>query len=175
MKKILLFLLAAVLLLQFCCASAESFPVLSVGDNGPEVLEVKERLRELRYITEKQLTKKYTEKTAESVRLFQRENGLPETGIVDEATAGVLFSDAAVMKPYETLVPLATPAPTSVPDWPGRDAEGFLAGDGEYCSASGSGCPGICRSSSLPGRIPPSRWSGTKRISGRGEAKPSIP
>lgn len=133
MKKILLFLLAAVLLLQFCCASAESFPVLSVGDNGPEVLEVKERLRELRYITEKQLTKKYTEKTAESVRLFQRENGLPETGIVDEATAGVLFSDAAVMKPYETLVPLATPAPTSVPDWPGRDAEGFLAGDGEYC------------------------------------------
>ena len=40
MKKILLFLLAAVLLLQFCCASAESFPVLSVGDNGPEVLEV---------------------------------------------------------------------------------------------------------------------------------------
>ena len=52
---------------------------------------------------------------------------------MDEATAGVLFSDAAVMKPYETLVPLATPAPTSVPDWPGRDAEGFLAGDGEYC------------------------------------------
>ena len=167
MKKILLFLLAAVLLLQFCCASAESFPVLSVGDNGPEVLEVKERLRELRYITEKQLTKKYTEKTAESVRLFQRENGLPETGIVDEATAGVLFSDAAVMKPYETLVPLATPAPTS--QGTGNTVMRTMK------PASGSGCPGICRSSSLPGRIPPSRWSGTKRISGRGEAKPSIP
>ena len=64
MKKILLFLLAAVLLLQFCCASAESFPVLSVGDNGPEVLEVKERLRELRYITEKQ----HSERAWEDIR-----------------------------------------------------------------------------------------------------------
>ena len=34
--------------------------------------------------------------------------------------------------PRPTLVPLASPAPTPVPDWPERDPEGFLASDGEY-------------------------------------------
>ena len=132
MKRVLLFLLAAVILLQACFAFAESFVSLSVGDKGAEVLQVKERLRELRYITDTQLTKKYTEKTARAVRLFQQHNGLPETGIVDSATRDLLFSDAAVRKPYNTLVPLATPAPTPVPDWPALDEEGFLEGSGEY-------------------------------------------
>ncbi len=132
MRRILLLLLTAVLLLQTCCTFSEGSRALSVGDKGQEVLKVKERLRELKYITDAKLTKAYTEKTAESVRLFQRANGLPETGTVDEATYAVLFSDTAVRKPYETLVPLATPGPLPVPDWPETDDEGFLAGDGEY-------------------------------------------
>ena len=57
MKKILLFLLTAVLLLQACCAAAD----FSVGDKGQEVLEIKERLKELRYITDGKLTKTYTD------------------------------------------------------------------------------------------------------------------
>ena len=40
--------------------------------------------------------------------------------------------ESAVKKPRPTMKPLATPAPTPVPDWPERDADGFLAGDGEY-------------------------------------------
>lgn len=132
MKKILLFLLAAILLAQSFCVSAEGFTALSVGSKGQQVLEVKERLRDLHYIMDGPLTKKYTEKTAESIRLFQRLNGLPETGEVDEATYTALFSDAAVKKPYETLAPLATPAPKSEPDWPELDEEGFLPGSGEY-------------------------------------------
>ena len=84
MKKILLFLLTAVLLLQACCAAAD----FSVGDKGQEVLEIKERLKELRYITDGKLTKTYSERTAESVRLFQRANGLPETGTVETTAVG---------------------------------------------------------------------------------------
>ena len=98
MKKTLLLLLAAVLLLQ-ACALAESFEILTVGSKGPRVLEVKERLRDLRYINDRQLTKKYTEKTAAAVRLFQAANGLPETGDADEATQAALFAEAAVKKP----------------------------------------------------------------------------
>lgn len=132
MKRILLFLLTAALLVQSFCVVAEDFAVLSVGSKGQLVLEVKERLRDLHYIMDGPLTKKYTDKTAESIRLFQRLNGLPETGEVDEATYAVLFSDAAVKKPYETLAPLATPAPKTEPDWPETDEEGFLASGGEY-------------------------------------------
>ena len=132
MKKTLLLLLAAVLLLQ-ACALAESFETLTVGSKGPRVLEVKERLRDLRYTTDRQLTKKYTEKTAAAVRLFQAANGLPETGDADEATQAALFAEAAVKKPYATLAPLATPGPTPAVDWPETDAEGFLAGEGTYC------------------------------------------
>lgn len=132
MKKTLLLLLAAVLLLQ-ACALAESFETLTVGSKGPRVLEVKERLRDLRYINDRQLTKKYTEKTAAAVRLFQAANGLPETGDADEATQAALFAEAAVKKPYATLAPLATPGPTPAVDWPETDAEGFLAGEGTYC------------------------------------------
>ena len=132
MKKTLLLLLAAVLLLQ-ACALAESFETLTVGSKGPRVLEVKERLRDLRYINDRQLTKKYTEKTAAAVRLFQAANGLPETGDADEATQAALFAESAVKKPYATLAPLATPGPTPAVDWPETDAEGFLAGEGTYC------------------------------------------
>ena len=133
MKKILLFLLAAVLLIQSCCAFAEDASVISVGDKGDEVLRIKHRLKELNYITDGKLTKNYSEKTAEAVRLFQRANGLPETGEVDEATSAVLFSGAAAKRPHETLVPLATPGPSPVPDWPETDEDGFLAAGGEYC------------------------------------------
>ena len=130
MKKSFLFLL--ILMLLPLNAIMEGTGILRVGDSGPAVLEVKKRLQELRYIAEGSLTKKYTEKTAEAVRDFQSLNHLDSTGEVDETTRTVLFSDAAVKKPYPTLPPLSAPAPTPAPDWPGRDEEGFLIGGGEY-------------------------------------------
>ena len=133
MKKILLFLLAVVLLAQSFCVSAEGFAVLSVGSRGQQVLEVKQRLRDLKYIRESSLTKKYTEKTADSVRLFQRLNGLPETGEVDEATYAVLFSEAAAWGGYPPPGSLAksfsktysrfTSAPHPQPFANGRDMQ----------------------------------------------------
>ncbi len=103
---------------------------LTVGSRGNYVTQVSKRLRELRYL--KKSNRNYTEDTAEAVRYFQRLNGLPETGEVDEATEGKLFSDSAVAAPWPTLEPLATPAPVPEPDWPDRDEAGYLAGEGEY-------------------------------------------
>ena len=100
---------------------------LRVGDKGEEVLAVKERLQELRYIRKATLSRKYTEKTAESVRAFQRVNGLQETGEVDAITWEALFSDRAVGEPRPTMPPLAEQPPKAEPDWPERDEEGFLA------------------------------------------------
>ena len=132
MRRILAFLTALLLCLLSVVSAAEEDRILSVGDKGTDVLEVKQRLKELRYITDGNLTRKYTEKTEEAVRTFQRLNGLPETGTVDRATREALFSGSAVRKPYPTLAPLATPAPTPSVDWPERDEEGFLKDKGEY-------------------------------------------
>ena len=125
-------LFAALLLCLLCAAAAGEDTVLSVGDKGQEVKEVKLRLQELRYLGSGSVTKEFNRKTEDAVREFQKRNGLPETGTVDRATREKLFSDDAVMIPWPTMKPLATPAPTPVPDWPERDPEGFLAGKGEY-------------------------------------------
>ncbi len=122
----------ALLLCLMCVATAGENGVLSVGDKGQDVRDVKLRLQELRYLGSGSVTKLFTEKTADAVREFQKRNGLPETGTVDQATREKMFSGEAVMLPYPTMKPLAAPEPTPVPDWPERDMEGFLAGSGEY-------------------------------------------
>lgn len=125
-KKLFLFL---VLLLLPLCALAET---LTVGMRSDEVKEIKARLAELGYYRGDTFTRQYTEDTAERVRRFQQANGLPETGEADDATREALFSPEALRAPWPTMRPLATPGPTPVPDWPERDGEGYLAGDGEY-------------------------------------------
>lgn len=120
------------LLLALLIPVAALADVLTVGDKGDSVLSLKQRLYDLGYYETKSFTKKYNDDTAETVREFQRLNGLEETGEVSEETWELLFSDAAVKKPKPTLAPLATPAPTPDPGWPERDAEGFLTGDGEF-------------------------------------------
>ena len=132
MRRSLPLITALLLCLLWAVSTAEGTGTLSVGDKGKEVTELKNRLKELRYITDSRITGKYTEKTEKAVREFQHENGLPETGQADEATRKALFSDAAVPRPRPTMKPLAAPAPTPVPDWPERDEEGFLNDGDEY-------------------------------------------
>ena len=130
MKKRMIAILA---LIVFCIGAALGEGALTVGDKGQEVLKMKQRLQVLGYIEPGKLTKTFTEKTAASLREFQERNGLPQTGTLDEETRAVLWSDSAVRKPRPTLVPLATPAPAEPEtDWPERDAEGFLAKEGEF-------------------------------------------
>ena len=132
LKRLAALLLTMALCLCAAAAPAEEAETLSVGSKGQAVLEMKRRLQELRYIEDGSLTKKYTDKTAEAVRDFQRLNGLEETGELDPATREALFAETAVKKPRPTMRPLATPAPTPAPDWPERDADGYLAGEGEF-------------------------------------------
>lgn len=129
-QALILFLL--MLLLCSCVALAEGFLPLSVGDRGDEVLAIKKRLYALNYIRTDTLTRQYTEDTQQRIKRFQQFNGLPETGVVDEATYAVLFSENAIRAPWPTMQPVATPAPLTEPDWPERDEDGYLAGKGEY-------------------------------------------
>ncbi len=123
-----------VLLLIFLPAFGEEWPdlPLDVGAKGDTVITVKRRLYELRYYRTDEYSRKYTEDTAKKIREFQHDNGLPETGVVDEITMKLLMSGQAQKKPYPTMPPLAAQEPKPEPDWPERDGEGFLAGDGEY-------------------------------------------
>ena len=105
---------------------------LTIGSKGGRVLEIKQRLQKLGYLEKGSLNKKYNEKTAEAVRMFQRINNLPETGEVDTETEKKLFSDQAAAKPRPTLVPLPTPRPIDESGWPELDEDGFLKEEGEY-------------------------------------------
>ena len=134
-------LIAAVLMLCLLCCSLEAFAEedpesifipLTVGSKGDAVLTLKQRLYEMGYYRKSSFKKTYTADTAEVVRAFQQINGLPETGEVDYATWTLLQSGMALPMPRPTLVPLASPAPTPVPDWPERDPDGFLVSDDEY-------------------------------------------
>ncbi len=135
-KKIRIFCLvsAVILALMPCCQAVAEKPweTLRVGTVSQDVVRVKQRLNQLGYLGKTNYTRKYTQETAETIRAFQAMNGLPETGEVDEITHARLFAEDAVRAPRPTLKPLATPAPTPMPDWPERDSEGYLAGDGEY-------------------------------------------
>ena len=137
MRKSLAFLLALMLCLLSAVSWAEDSAILSIGDKGKTVIELHRRLRELRYIQDKKVSNLFSEKTEEAIRSFQQLNRMPETGILNQATWDALFSGTAVYHPYPTLEPLATPAPTPVPDWPERDPDGYLAGDGDEVSLRG--------------------------------------
>ena len=132
MKRALAIMLALLICLLSTVSGAEDAAILSVGDKGKTVIELHRRLKELRYIQDRKITNRFTEKTEEAIRSFQQLNGMPETGILDQATWDAIFSDTAVYHPYPTLEPLATPGPTPVPDWPERDEKGFLRDAGEY-------------------------------------------
>lgn len=68
---------------------------LEKEDQSQLVAQLQERLMILYYMGEDEPTSLYGATTEQSVRLFQKKNGLPETGITDEATYDLLFSDQA--------------------------------------------------------------------------------
>ncbi|MBQ4553339.1 MAG: phosphodiester glycosidase family protein [Clostridia bacterium] len=97
MKKMVLMALCLLLL----CGAAQGEEIyrhLSSGNSGDDVLAMKERLYDLGYYTTAKLTASYTDAVCEVIELFQKNNGLPETGEADPYTQAVLFSDAAVQK-----------------------------------------------------------------------------
>ncbi|AKU26453.1 peptidase P60 [Geobacillus sp. LC300] len=65
---------------------------LTVGARGDEVRKLQQQLKQLGYFTYSDITGYYGVLTADAIRRFQRDNGLPVTGAVDNQTAARLAS-----------------------------------------------------------------------------------
>ena len=75
-------------------ALGEDVHYLQKGDSGERVTEIQARLKELGYL-EEDPTGVFDEETEKALISFQRRNGLLATGIADEITMSLLFSEAA--------------------------------------------------------------------------------
>jgi len=81
------------------------------GSEGPEVFRVQRRLRQLKYLYKPDGS--YGGMTEIAIKYFQRKHGLNETGIADQATQEMLFSESAMSSeeyvfPYKLGIDLAS-------------------------------------------------------------------
>ena len=148
MRKFIAIFLAAMMLFSTMALSAEEngFRTLDIGDNGADVLLLKQALAALGYMKTANFSAEYTKETAKRVRQFQEEAGLTPTGTADAETQRMLCElsgctpvPTQTPKPTPVPVPTATPAPPTDEngyplDMPARDEKGFLADPdaGEY-------------------------------------------
>ena len=90
-----------------------------VGDEGDKVTAIQQQLIKLGYFG-MEATGYYGEYTAQAVANFQNQNSLDSTGVVNEKTYNVLFSDSAVASPEPEVVsgeqsPAVSAAPVEMP------------------------------------------------------------
>lgn len=77
-----------------------TYTPLKQGNKGDEVMAMKKRLQELGYFSAgAELSDQYNSTVAERVKQFQKVNKLKQTGVADEETLKLLFSDQAKKKP----------------------------------------------------------------------------
>jgi len=96
------------------------------GDTGSEALRVQTRLHQLKYVYGTDGA--FGELSELGLKYFQRKNGLPETGIADEATQKVLFSAKALESeeyvfPYKLVVDVSEQR-VYVGEWTGSAYKG---------------------------------------------------
>lgn len=121
-------------------AAQEVLETLKKGSKGGDVLRMKRRLRELGYFRTDDLNNQFNDATVKALKTFQSKNGLQQDGVLTPELAQLLYSEQAVPAVTPTPVPTPTPTPKPMPtprpmpqvDTPERDAEGYLAGDGEF-------------------------------------------
>ena len=85
---------------------------LKSGSSGKLVKDLQARMTELGYY-EGPVSGNFAKQTLRAVKKIQVQNGLKETGEVDEATWNVIFNDSHIVMPDAT--PKPTPTPTPVP------------------------------------------------------------
>ena len=83
---------------------------IAEGSTGSEALRVQTRLHQLKYVYSTDGA--FGAMSALGLKYFQRKNGLPETGVADEATQRVLFSQKAMegeeyVFPYKLIVDIS--------------------------------------------------------------------
>jgi len=84
--------------------------LLQSGDEGAEVWRIQRRLNRLGYLY--QPDGSYGKLTTLAIKAFQRRNNLPESGVADQATQEVLFSDNAIntgeyVFPYKIVIDIS--------------------------------------------------------------------
>ncbi|MBQ9720547.1 MAG: peptidoglycan-binding protein [Oscillospiraceae bacterium] len=89
-----------------------TYNTLSKGDKSDEVLELQNRLFMLGFLLDDR-DGAYGSKTQTAVKLFQQAAGLEATGIADNQTLTLLYSENAPRTEYAQVTP--TPAPTPEP------------------------------------------------------------
>ncbi len=95
------------------------YPELKINDNNVDVLNLQSRLRDLGYYNYK-VTGYFGSLTEYAVSLFQKYNGINESGMVDGDTNLLLYSNDAVRMPMSGIDSSAdrfgvTPSPTPTP------------------------------------------------------------
>ncbi|RXS83436.1 peptidoglycan-binding protein [Geobacillus sp. PK12] len=78
---------------------ATSSDALTIGSRGDDVRKLQQQLKQLGYFTYSDITGYYGVLTADAIRRFQRDNGLPVTGAVDNQTAARLASAVKAKTP----------------------------------------------------------------------------
>ena len=134
MKKILSLMLSVLLLVSLaaCTGGSETpettpppFRFMTKNDKGDDLKQLKLYLYRLGYFHTPRLNKDYDSDMIKKVKAFQKNNSLPETGDLDEATYNALISPDAVSA-FPTLE-IVSVLPEI--DWPERDAEGYLVAE----------------------------------------------
>jgi len=85
---------------------------LKSGSSGTAVKQLQQRMTDLGYYSGP-VSGNYAKKTVRAVKAIQTQNGLKDTGRVDESTWNVIFNDTHIVMPDAT--PRPTPTPTPVP------------------------------------------------------------
>ena len=85
---------------------------LKSGNSGSRVKELQKRMTELGYYSGP-VSGNFARQTLRAVKAVQVQNGLKDTGVVDEETWNVIFNDSRVVLPWQS--PKPTPEPTPVP------------------------------------------------------------
>jgi len=87
----------------YCLAESSSSTILEINDTGDEVILLQLRLKDLGYYSYK-ITNYFGSFTKSALKSFQAENDLPQTGVLDEETYNVLYSNEAKRKEVHTVV-----------------------------------------------------------------------
>ena len=85
---------------------------LKSGSSGKTVKELQTRMAALGYY-DGPISGNFAKKTVRAVKKIQTQNGMDDTGKVDETTWNLIFNDAKIVMPDNT--PKPTPSPTPVP------------------------------------------------------------
>ncbi len=146
LSRVLAFFLLLAMLIPGCGIGDNSYRELKRGDQGEDVLALKDRLYDMGYIYSRNYGDDYNSTTVQRIRDLQKKNGLEATGIATPDLQELIFSDHCIAKNGKTVAApkeetkaepvvfmMPSPAGNEAPE---LDADGFYDSDEPYVYAS---------------------------------------